>query len=136
MPALNLYREYFRPSKVLDQPYAMIGVNVIAADEEEEARQVECSMQQQFISLVRNRPAPLQPPVDDMDELWNEYEKAAVMRQLSTSVIGDPETVKEGLQRLLDETQADEFMIHAAIFDHQARLRSFELVSEIFQGNR
>ncbi|MFD1435721.1 LLM class flavin-dependent oxidoreductase [Kroppenstedtia eburnea] len=136
VPALNLYREYFQPSEVLDQPYAMIGVNVIAADEEEEARRLSTSMQQQFISLVRNRPAPLQPPVEDMDELWNEYEKAAVMRQLATSVIGAPKTVKEGLQQLLDETQADEMMINAAIFDHQARLHSFELVSEIFKGDR
>ncbi|MDA8351903.1 MAG: LLM class flavin-dependent oxidoreductase [Firmicutes bacterium] len=134
VPALRLYREHFQPSDVLDQPHTMIGVNVVAADREEEAHRLATSMQQQFVSLVRNQPGPLQPPVENMDEVWNEYEKAAVMRQLSTSVIGAPDTVYEGLHRLVKETHADEIIVNAQIFDHQARLRSFELVSEIFQS--
>ncbi len=136
VPALRLYRENFQPSEVLDEPHAMIGINVIAADEEEEAHRLSTSMLQQFISMVRNRPEPLQPPVEDIDAIWNEYEQAAVTRQLAGSVIGAPQTVKEGLQQLLDETQADEIMINAAIFDHAARLHSFELVSEIFKGSQ
>src|SRR5699024_1183037 len=102
--ALRLNREHFQPSDVLDQPHTMIGVNVVAADREEEAHRLATSMQQQFDSLVRNQPGPLQPPVENMDEVWNEYEKAAVMRQLSTSVIGAPDTVYEGLHRLVKET--------------------------------
>ncbi|PTX61790.1 luciferase family oxidoreductase group 1 [Melghirimyces profundicolus] len=136
LQALEAYRGHFRPSDVLDQPYAMVGVNVIAADQEEEARWLATSMQQLFLGLVRNQPDQLQPPVENMDELWNEYEKAAVQRQTASSIIGDPETVREGLQLFLTETRADEIMINAQIYDHQARLRSFELVSEIIKENR
>ncbi|AIE61646.1 LLM class flavin-dependent oxidoreductase [Bacillus methanolicus] len=129
--ALQLYRQYFKPSKVLDKPYAMVAVNVIAAETDEEARYLATTMQQQFLNLVRNHNVPLQPPVDNIDALWNEYEKEAVEQQLGSSIIGNPETVKEKLQNFLDDTQADEIMINASIFDHQARLRSYEIVADI-----
>ncbi|MFY0545632.1 LLM class flavin-dependent oxidoreductase [Brevibacillus sp. H7] len=131
LPALELYRNHFRPSEVLDEPYAMVCVNVIAADTDETARWLATSMQQQFLALVRGRPGQLKPPVEDMDALWNEYEKAAVQQQLRYTFTGSQETVAKQLQSLLDETQADEIMVNANIFDHQARLRSFELVSQI-----
>jgi luciferase family oxidoreductase group 1 len=131
LPALELYRNHFRPSEVLDEPYAMVCVNVIAADTDETARWLATSMQQQFLALVRGRPGQLKPPVEDMDALWNEYEKAAVQQQLRYTLTGSQETVAKQLQSLLDETQADEIMVNANIFDHQARLRSFELVSQI-----
>jgi luciferase family oxidoreductase group 1 len=130
-PALELYRNSFQPSEVLDEPYAMVGVNVIAADTDEKARWLATSMQQQFLNLIRNRPGRLQPPVDNMDELWTDYEKAVIQQKLGASIIGSPETVREKLQRFLDETQADEIIIHAQIYDHQARLRSYEIVSQI-----
>ncbi|MBA4494638.1 LLM class flavin-dependent oxidoreductase [Paenactinomyces guangxiensis] len=129
--ALDLYRSHFSPSEVLDEPYAMVGVNIIAADTDEEAQWLATSMQQQFLNLVRNKREPLQPPVENMDDLWSEYEKAAVKQQLSSSIIGAPETVKEKLQKFLTDTQADEIMINAQIFDHQARLHSYEIVAEI-----
>jgi luciferase family oxidoreductase group 1 len=131
LPALELYHHHFQPSEVLAEPYAMVGVNVIAADTDKEASRLATSMQQQFLNLMRNSPTPLQPPVDNIDDIWSEYEKEALKQQLSTSIIGSPETVKEKLQGFLDSTQADEMMVNAQIFDHQARLRSFEIVAEI-----
>ncbi|WP_374722425.1 LLM class flavin-dependent oxidoreductase [Peribacillus tepidiphilus] len=136
LPALELYRHHFRPSEVLDEPYAMVGLNVIAADTNDEARRLATSMYQQFLNLLRNNPSRLQPPVDNMDELWSDYEKALVQQQLGSSIIGSPETVKEKLQSFLDDTQADEIMVNAQIYDHQARLRSFEIVTEVTERKK
>lgn len=129
--ALRLYRKSFKPSDILDKPYAMVGVNVIAADSDEKAKRLATSMQQQFLGLIRNTPGKIKPPVDNMDEIWTPYEQAALEQQLGSSIIGDPETVKQKLQAFLDETQADEMIVNAQIFDHYDRLRSYEIVSEI-----
>ncbi|KZZ82632.1 LLM class flavin-dependent oxidoreductase [Bacillus sp. SJS] len=131
--ALRIYRNHFRPSDVLDEPYAMVGMNVVAADSEAQAQYLSTSMKQQFLNLVRGRPGQLNPPVDDMDDLWNEYEKASIQQTLRASAIGDPGQVKAKLQSFLNETQADEMMITANIFDHQARLRSYEIVSQLMK---
>ncbi|MEC2072896.1 LLM class flavin-dependent oxidoreductase [Alkalihalophilus marmarensis] len=131
LPALKVYRDHFKPSKVLDEPYAMVGVNVIAADTADEAHRLSTSMQQQFLNLVRNQPTQLQPPVDSMDDLWTPFEKQTLNQQLGSSVIGDKQMVQEQLQAFLDETGADEMMVNAQIYDHKARLRSFEIVSEV-----
>lgn len=129
LPALEVYRSNFRPSEVLDEPYVMVGVNVIAADTDEEARWLATSMEQQFLNLVRNRPSPLNPPVKNMDELWNPFEKTTIQQQLRTSIVGSPKVVKEKLQAFLDSTQADELIINSQIYDHKARLRSYEILS-------
>lgn len=131
LPALELYHHHFQPSDVLDKPYAMVGVNIIAADTDEEAQRLATSMQQQFLNLMRNTPTQLLPPVESMDEIWSEQEKTVLMQQLRTSIIGSPQTVKEKLQKFLNLTQAEEMMVNTQIFDHQARLRSFEIVAEI-----
>lgn len=131
LPALELYHHHFQPSDVLDKPYAMVGVNIIAADTDEEAQRLATSMQQQFLNLMRNTPTQLLPPVESMDEIWSEQEKTVLMQQLRTSIIGSPQTVKEKLQKFLNLTQAEEMMVNTHIFDHQARLRSFEIVAEI-----
>ncbi|BCJ85605.1 LLM class flavin-dependent oxidoreductase [Effusibacillus dendaii] len=131
LPALKLYRSSFQPSEVLDAPYAMVCVNVIAADSDETASWLATSMQQQFLNLVRGLPGQLHPPVENMDELWTDYEKAAVKQQLRYTFVGGPKAVEEQLQSFLDDTQADEIMVNAQIFDHQARLRSYEIVSQI-----
>lgn len=131
LPALELYHHHFQPSDVLDKPYAMVGVNIIAADTDEEAQRLATSMQQQFLNLMRNTPTQLLPPVESMDEIWSEQEKTVLMQQLRTSIIGSPQTVKEKLQKFLNLTQAEEMMVNTQIFDHQARLRSFEIVVEI-----
>lgn len=131
LPALELYRNSFRPSEVLARPYVMVGLNVIAADTDEKARFLATSMEQQFLSLIRNQRGQLKPPVENMNELWNDFEKSVVDQQLRASIIGSPKVVKEKLQAFLDDTQADEFMINAQIFDHQERLRSYEIVAEL-----
>jgi luciferase family oxidoreductase group 1 len=133
LPAMELYRRSFKPSKVLEKPYAMVGVNVIAADTDEEANRLGTTLQQQFLNLTRGNELPLQPPVDSMDSLWNEYEKQALQQQLGSSIFGSPSTVKDKLQTFLDDTQADEIMTIAQVFDHQARLRSYEIVADIIK---
>ncbi|MGO4376202.1 LLM class flavin-dependent oxidoreductase, partial [Paenibacillus sp. MCAF20] len=123
----------FQPSEVLEKPHGMVAVNVIAADTDEEAIRLSTSMQQLFLSFVRNRPGPLKPPVDNMDEVWSEQEKAAIQQQLGSSIIGSPDTVKRKLDDFIAATGADEIMIAAHIYDHQARLRSYEIVSSLYQ---
>ncbi|MEB1809295.1 MAG: LLM class flavin-dependent oxidoreductase [Bacillaceae bacterium] len=131
LPALNLYRQSFQPSEVLQEPYAMVGVNVIAADTDEKAQWLSTSHQQAFLSLIRNQPSQLQPPIESMEHLWTSIEKDAIEKQLGSSVIGSPETVKEKLQAFLDETQADEMIINSHIYDHNERFRSYEIVQEV-----
>lgn len=136
VPALTQYRDSFQPSSVLDKPCAMVGVNVFAADTTEEAEYLATSYQQQFLSLIRNTPGQLPPPVKTMEDLWSEQEKMIIMKQLKTSIIGNPDEVKRQLQAFLDETQADEMIINSAIYDHNARLRSYEIVAEIAGMNQ
>ena len=131
LQALELYRTYFRPSEELDQPYAMIGINVVCADTDEEAQRLATSSQQQFLNIIRGRTAQLQPPVDSMEPLWSPQEKAIVARTLSYSAIGSPETVRARLESFMEMTQADEIIVASAIYDHDARLRSYELLADI-----
>jgi luciferase family oxidoreductase group 1 len=132
--ALELYRLRFKPSDVLDKPYAMVGVNVFAADTEEEAQFLSTSHKQQHVNLVRGTPKQFPPPVKDMDAIWSPPEKASVENTLGASIIGNPDQVRAGLEALLASTQADELMINAMIFDHTARKRSYEIVAEIHKG--
>ncbi|PIJ51018.1 hypothetical protein BL250_01610 [Erwinia sp. OLTSP20] len=125
--ALHLYREKFQPSARLEKPYAMVCINVVAADSERDARFLFTSMQQQFINLRRGKPGPLPPPVDNMDTIWSPSEQFGVQQALSMSVVGDREKVRQGLAALRRETQADEIMLNGQIFDRQARLDSFAL---------
>lgn len=133
IPALELYYNNFQPSDILDEPYSMVVANVIAADTEKEAKRLATSMELQFLNLIRNTPTPLLPPVDNMDEIWTEHEKNLLIKQFGSAMVGTHETVKEKLQNFLTETGASEMMINAQIYDHDARLRSFEIVSEITQ---
>jgi luciferase family oxidoreductase group 1 len=136
LPALETYHRAFQPSKVLDKPYALVCVNVIAADTDEEARRLGTTLQQQFLNLIRGNEVPLQPPVDDINELWSEYEKEALKQQLGSSIFGGPERVKAKLQKFLDRTQADEIMAIAQVYDHKARVRSFEIVADITERDQ
>src|ERR1700730_4999014 len=130
LPALRIYRTRFQPSEQLQEPYAMVGVNVFAADTDPEARRLITSLQQQFISLRRGTPGPLPPPVDNMDDLWSRVERAGVEQALAYSVVGAPDAVERGLEAFIAETQADELMLTAQIYDHAARLRSFQIAAE------
>jgi luciferase family oxidoreductase group 1 len=131
MAALTVYRTQFRPSEQLQRPYAMVGVNVFAADTDAEARRLITSLQQQFISLRRGTPGPLPPPVDSMDAHWSSMERMGVEHALAYSVVGGPDAVEQGLKARITETAADELMLTAQIFDHSARLRSFEIAADV-----
>ncbi|KQL32416.1 MULTISPECIES: LLM class flavin-dependent oxidoreductase [Bacillaceae] len=131
LPALERYRNYFEPSSVLDKPYAMVGLNVIAANTTEEAKILSTSHQLQFLSLIRNTPSQLQPPVETMEGIWTTFEKESILSQLKSTIIGNPDEVKEKLQAFLDETDADEMIINTTIYDPKARLRSYEIVAEV-----
>ncbi|MCW0221352.1 MAG: MsnO8 family LLM class oxidoreductase, partial [Prosthecobacter sp.] len=131
--ALNIYRTRFQPSDVLEKPHVMVGVNVFAADTDPEAKRLFTSLQQVFLNLIRGWPRELQPPVDDINKIWNPVEAAQVDRMTSCSVVGSPETLRHQLQTLLDNTGANEIIATAHIHDQQARLRSFEIASEIFR---
>ena len=129
MAALELYRQRFRPSEILDRPYAMAGIPVIAAETDEEARWLATTPQQAFLKLIRNEPGPLAPPVEKLD--WNPFEEAAVASRFRAAVVGSAETLRRGLNLFLEETQVDELMIATTVYDHAARLRSYEMVAEI-----
>lgn len=135
LPALKLYRDNFRPSSVLEKPYAMVALNVFAADTNREAERIATSQHQSFLNLLRGNPGKIQPPVDDMDAIWTPAEKAMVEGRLGGSVIGDHDEVKAGLKAFAERTAADELIVNAIIFDHAARLRSYEIVAEAWKGN-
>ena len=126
--ALGVYRKNFKPSKQLDHPYAMIGVHVVAADADDEARRLFTTVQQSFTNLVRGAGGKLQAPIDNIDDYWTPAEKIHASRMLKYSIVGSPETVRRGLAELIALTEADELMIVTSIHDHSARLRSYEIV--------
>lgn len=130
MAALAVYREHFEPSEALAKPYAMVGLNVIAADTDAEAERLFTSLQQQFVRLQRGTPGKLPPPVDDLADRWEPWERAGVEEALACSVVGSPQTVREGLHAFIARTGADELMTTAMIHNHEARLRSLALVAQ------
>ena len=130
--ALELYRSRFQASAQLAKPYAMVGVNVFAAATDAEAQRLFTSLQQQFINLRRGTPGPLQAPVEQLE--MHPGERAGVEQALGFSVIGSPATVEAGLAEVIERTRADELMVTAQIYDHAARVRSFEIVAEARQA--
>lgn len=131
LPALQTYRERFKPSAQLERPYAMVGVNVIAADTDAEARRLATTQQMSFADLLRGGHSLSRPPIDDIDDYWSPMEKAQAQQMLARSIVGSPATVKAGIQALLAETRADELIVVSDVFDHDARLRSFQLIASI-----
>ncbi|MEO8723169.1 MAG: LLM class flavin-dependent oxidoreductase [Sphingobium sp.] len=129
--ALHIYRAHFRPSAQLDRPHAMIGVNIIAADTDSEARRLATTQQMSIADLFRGARGLSKPPIDDIESYWTPTEKAQAQGFLSRSIIGGPTTVQERLAALIAETGADELMIVSDVFDHQARINSFQIISEV-----
>jgi luciferase family oxidoreductase group 1 len=129
LPALQLYRQRFQPSENMEAPYAMVGVNVFAAESEREAQRLFTSQQQMHLDLVRGVPGQLAPPVESMDGLWQPNEKASVESMLNSTIVGDRAQVKAQLQALVETTHADEIIIHSMIYDHAARMRSYDIVA-------
>jgi alkanesulfonate monooxygenase SsuD/methylene tetrahydromethanopterin reductase-like flavin-dependent oxidoreductase (luciferase family) len=112
----------------------MCGIGVFAADNDAEARRLFTSAQLQFLSMQRGRPGQLQPPVPSMDGLWSEHERAAVSHTMRLAIVGGPDTVRQGLERFAAQTGADELLVTGQMFDHAARLRSYEIVADVTSG--
>jgi luciferase family oxidoreductase group 1 len=129
-PAVDVYRARFRPSAQLARPYVVLGLNVYAADTDAEAQRLFTSVQQQFMALRRGEPGPLPPPVDTVDGLWSEGERARVEHALACAVVGCAEKVRDGVRAFVARHALDEIMATALVFDHTARLRSFEILAE------
>jgi luciferase family oxidoreductase group 1 len=131
MQALQVYRERFEPSAQLQAPHSMAGVNVIVADTDAEARRLFTSIQQRFVGMLRNDRGYLKPPIDDIESYWTPAEKAQASRMLACSFVGSPATVKADLQKFVADTQVNELMVASALYDHEARLKSYALLADI-----
>ncbi|HYD51937.1 MAG TPA: LLM class flavin-dependent oxidoreductase [Gemmatimonadaceae bacterium] len=127
--ALEAYRTQFEPSAHLARPHVMLGVNVVAADDDATARRLFTSIQQAFANLRRGRPGPLPPPVDDLDAVLDPMSQLALGDVFARAVVGSPERVRRGLAAFAAETGADELMIATQVYDHHARVRSYEIVA-------
>ena len=134
--ALAIYRDRFKPSAQLARPYAMIGVNIIAAETDAEARRLATTQQMSFTNLFRGTRGLSQPPIDDIESYWSSMEKAQAMRMMARSIVGSPETVRAGIAALVAETQADELMIVTDIYDQAARRRALEIIGDVASSGR
>lgn len=130
-PALAIYRENFRPSPQQAVPLALAGVNIIAAETDQEAIHLATSQQMSFTNLLRGHRTVLLPPIDDIDSYWNPYEKSHASQMLSCSIIGGPATIRDGLLAFQERTRADELMIVCDVFSFEKRLRSLEIIAEV-----
>ena len=131
MQAIQIYRDGFRPSQQLQKPYVMLGFNVFAADTDSEAQLLASSVQQSFLALRTGRPMQLQPPVPGFAERLAPHERAILSDVLSCSAIGSPATVREALRAFIGRTQADELILTCNMFDHAARLHSYEIAAQV-----
>ena len=129
LPALWLYRSRFKPSEQLDKPYAVVGVNIIAADSDAEARRLATTQQMSFANLLRGARGLGRPPIDDIESYWTPVEKLRAMQMLERSIVGSPQTMRAGIEALVTETGADELMVVSDVYDHAARLHSFALIA-------
>ncbi|ALM54780.1 LLM class flavin-dependent oxidoreductase [Halomonas huangheensis] len=129
--ALHVYREHFRPSEVLDAPYAMVGLPVIAADSDEKAEFIASTARQKFLGMIRGQRGRARPPVDKLD--WTPSERVQVESFLGAAVIGGPDKVKRGLERFLERTSADELMLNTDTFTLEDRLESYRIVADLWR---
>ena len=129
--AIETYRSRFEPSQFLDKPHLMLGINVFAADTEAEARLLFSSLQQAFVAIRTNRRGKLPPPVENYVQTLDPMARALIDQSLSTAVVGDREQVRAGIAAFVERTGADELMVTAQIFEHEARKRSFEILAEV-----
>jgi luciferase family oxidoreductase group 1 len=135
VPAIALYRDRFRPSQYLDKPYVMLGLNVVAAETEAEARKLFTSVQQAMINLRSGRPGRLPPPIENIDAILDGRAQMILDKVFECAIVGSSEIVASGLKDFIAVHSPDELMLTAQIFDHKKRLRSFEIVSQISHGS-
>ena len=131
LEALAVYRSHFQPSDKLKKPHAMACVNVIAAETDREARKLFTSTQQSVTNIFRGKRGQLPPPIDDIESYWTPQEKVSAQEWLARSFVGSAKTVKKGLEEFIEETKVEEVMVNSAIYDHQARLKSYEILSQL-----
>ena len=131
MQAIDVYRAQFQPSDQLERPHLMLGFNVFAADTDEEAYVLFTSLQQAFVNLRRGRPGRLPPPAAGFEDQLTPAECALIAQALSCSAVGSPDTVRRGLEAFISRTGADELIVTSQIFDHAARLKSFEITAAV-----
>ena len=134
MDAIANYRQRFRPSAQLAEPHVMLGVNIIAAETDEEARYLFSSVQQSFVNIRSGRPSPLPPPVEGFEQRLDRYALSMINDALSCAIVGSPDTVRQGMEAFIARTGASELMVTANIFDHDKRKRSFGLVAAAHGG--
>jgi len=129
--AAELYREQFRPSEALRSPYFMVAVQVIAAETDAAARRLFTTPQQRFLRLIRDQPVELMPPVDSMEGMWQDWERAAVDSKLGAAIVGSNATVKAGLEKLVGDTSANEVIVVTDTFEHADRIESYRRVADV-----
>ncbi|MGC4014695.1 MAG: LLM class flavin-dependent oxidoreductase [Luteolibacter sp.] len=134
LEALHLYRTYYHPSAEWPKPHVMVGLPVIAADTDEEARRLATSAQQSVLGLIRHQPTRVPAPVETMDGLWDTSEQAAVASFFGAAIIGGPETVKQKLEEAIATTGADELILNSQFYHHADRLRSYEIASKLSES--
>jgi len=128
--ALTMYRREFKPSKHRQQPHSMLALNIVAADSDAQARRLFTTLQQSFVNLRRGRPGLIPPPIDDIESFWTPLEKSGVEQALACSVVGDASAVRDGVAAFIERHKPDELLITANVFDHAARVRSFEIAAQ------
>ena len=126
-----MYREHFRPSEVLRKPHLIVAVQVIAAETDVAAKRLFTTSQQRFLRLIRNQPVELLPPLDSMEGLWQDGERAAVENKLRAAIVGSNATVKAGLRKLVGDTAADEVIVVTDTYEHADRLQSYRRVADV-----
>lgn len=134
MAALSYYREHFVPSEQLERPYAMVGVNVIAAKTDAEAKYLATTQQMSFADIFRGARGLSKPPIDDIESYWSPMEKSQAMRMLACTIIGSKETVKRELDNFIKKTQADELIVVSDVYEESARFESLEIIAEILKS--
>ncbi len=135
LQAMQLYHQNFKPSKHLKEPYAMLGINVVAAETDEKAEWLATSQKLQFLGITTGMPSQLKPPVDNIDAFWSPQQRAAIEKTLDprTTIVGSPETVKRKLESFIQETKANELIINSQIYNQEDRLRSYEIIAEMME---
>lgn len=133
--ALDVYRRTYKPSAAHPNPYALVGVNIIAGETDEEAKRLATSQQMSFANMVRGKRLLMQPPIDNIDDYWLPHEKAQASGMLACSIIGGPDTIRKGIDAFVERTGADELMVVSDIYEPEKRFRSFEIISEVVKAS-